>query len=192
MPMQASVLGRIRHWLFEASLMIKGVNAGAEALAGLGLWLTPNKAFLHLASWLTEKELTQGQDDAMAMWVGHLLQHLSIQTQHFYALYLLAHGSIKLAMVALLQKRVPWAYPSAIVLLLGFASYEAWDGWRSASPTLFALSAFDLFMAVIVWREWLAIWAAKSRGSDLAREKAGIAHDGNLRFSAGQDEGVAK
>lgn len=147
----------MRRWLFEASLVIKGINAGLEALAGLGLWLTPNLAFVHLADWLGRTGLAQDADEPMALWAAHLLQHLSIQTQHFYALYLLAHGSIKLVMVAFLHKRVPWAYPAAIVLLLGFSAYEIWDGWQSSSATLFALAGFDLFMAMVVWREWQAM-----------------------------------
>lgn len=157
-----SPLGRVRHWLFEASLVIKGINAGLEALAGMGLWLTPHMAFAHLADWLTRNQLAQDADEPMAVWAGHLLQHLSIQTQHFYALYLLAHGAIKLVMVALLQRRVPWAYPAAICLLLGFAGYEIWDAWHSASATLSALAMFDLFMATVVWREWAGVKAGST------------------------------
>ena len=34
---------RLLHWLFEASLAIKGLLTSAEAMAGLGLLLTPNR-----------------------------------------------------------------------------------------------------------------------------------------------------
>ena len=33
---------RLLHWLFEASLAIKGLLTSLEALAGLGLIVTPN------------------------------------------------------------------------------------------------------------------------------------------------------
>ena len=158
----AQLLAVWRHRLFEASLLIKGLFAAAEAATGVGLWLTPNALFGHLAHWLTKTELAQEPTDAMALWFGHLVQSLSIQTQHFYALYLLAHGLLKLVMVILLQRKITWAYQAAIVVLMGFVAYQLYDWTQSHSPFLLALSAFDTFMAVLVWRESKALPVARA------------------------------
>ena len=153
----AQMLAVWRHRLFEASLLIKGLLAASEAVAGLGLWLTPNALFGRLAHWLTRTEVSQEPTDAMALWFGHLLETLSIQTQHFYALYLLSHGLLKLFMVLLLQRRTSWAYPAAILVLLGFVTYQLYDWSLTHSPFLLVITGFDLFMAVLVWREWLGL-----------------------------------
>ena len=46
----ASRLGIWLHWLFEASLILKGLFAAAESLGGLGLLLTPNAAIITFVS----------------------------------------------------------------------------------------------------------------------------------------------
>ena len=147
-------LARWLHGLFEASLLIKGLLAASEAASGLGLLLTPNSMIQNFVDWMTRNELTQEPTDAMAQWVSHLVQSLSIQTQHFYALYLMGHGFLKLIMVILLQKRVIWAYPASMVVLAGFVVYQL-DQWTHGhSPVLLMLSGFDTFMILLVWREW--------------------------------------
>ncbi|MEI2686532.1 MAG: DUF2127 domain-containing protein [Cypionkella sp.] len=147
-------LARWLHGLFEASLLIKGLLAASEAVSGLGLLLTPNSMIQNFVDWMTRNELTQEPSDAMAQWFSHLAQSLSIQTQHFYALYLMGHGFLKLIMVLLLQKRVIWAYPASMLVLAGFVMYQL-DQWTDGhSPVLLMLSGFDTFMILLVWREW--------------------------------------
>ncbi|MCB2144224.1 MAG: DUF2127 domain-containing protein, partial [Rhodobacteraceae bacterium] len=60
----------------------------------------------------------------------------------------------KLAMVVLLAARVAWAYPAAMVVLGGFVAYQLHQWTISGSSVLLALSAFDLVMIALVWREW--------------------------------------
>ena len=59
---------RLWHWLFEMSLMIKGLLCAAETLAGLGLLLAPNAMVARLIYWLTHYEITDQPGDTMAAW----------------------------------------------------------------------------------------------------------------------------
>mgnify|MGYP003843369091 FL=1 len=150
----ASRLGTWLHWLFEASLILKGLFAAAESLGGLGLLLTPNAAIITFVSWLTRHDLTQEPTADMALWVQHLTEIFPLQVQHFYALYLLAHGAVKFTMVIMLARRILWAYPGAMVLLTGFVIYQVTEFITHGSYTFLALSFFDLVMIVLVYREW--------------------------------------
>lgn len=158
----AERMARWLHGLFEASLLIKGLLAASEAFSGLGLLLTPNHVIMGFVAWMTRNELTQDPQDDMAQWFAHLVQSLSIQTQHFYAIYLMAHGGLKLAMVFMLQRRVIWAYPVSMVILAGFVLYQLESYTHSHSPVLLLLSGFDTFMIALVWREWRVLQARKA------------------------------
>ncbi|MCF1708667.1 DUF2127 domain-containing protein [Tabrizicola sp. J26] len=153
-PAQKRGLAWLWHELFEASLVIKGLLAGSEALAGLGLLLTSNNLILRFVAWLTSHELTQDPTDPMATWTQHTMAAFSIETQHFFAIYLLTHGALKLAMVLLLARRILWAYPAAMAMLTGFILYQMNHWTHTHSPALLVLTAFDAFMIYLVWREY--------------------------------------
>ncbi len=158
---QRTALGRFFHRLFSASLVIKGVLAASEALSGAGLLLTPNHKILAFVAWLTRHELTQDPQDEMALWFRHMAEAFPIQTQHFYALYLLGHGTLKLIMVLLLARRVMWAYPASMVVLAGFVVYEFHDFLLTRSLPLLALCLLDAIMIGLVWREWRELRRAR-------------------------------
>ena len=142
------------HWLFEASLVIKGSFAMGETLSGLGLLLTPHGLLLTLWGWLTNHQLTQDPNDDMALWFRHLADTFPVHLQHFYAIYLLAHGALKFLMVIMLARRILWAYPAAMVVLAGFVIYQATEFVTQGSLVLLALACLDGFMIVLVYREW--------------------------------------
>ncbi len=147
-------LSKWLHWLFEASLVIKGLFAAGETFSGLGLLLTPYGVVITFWGWLTHHQLTQDPNDAMALWFQHLTQVFPIQLQHFYALYLLGHGALKFAMVIMLARRILWAYPAAMVVLAGFVIYQMSEFIAAGSLGFLLLSALDSAMIVLVYREW--------------------------------------
>ncbi|MGV8986781.1 MAG: DUF2127 domain-containing protein [Cypionkella sp.] len=159
----ASWLGKWLHWLFEASLVLKGMFAAGETMAGLSLLLTPNISIINFVGWLTRHNLTQEPDADMAKWVHHIAQSFPIGVQHFYAYYLLAHGILKFLMVVMLARRILWAYPVAMLILAGFVSYQMTEFFRQGSIALMALSGFDAFMIGLVYREWGVLKLLKSR-----------------------------
>ena len=152
-----SRLSRVLHWLFEASLLIKGTFAAGETLSGLGLLLTPHGMVLTLWGWLTHHQLTQDPNDAMAQWFRHLADIFPVHVQHFYAIYLLAHGALKFAMVIMLARRILWAHPAAMVVLAGFVIYQFTEFVTQGSLALLALACLDAVMIVLVYREWTVL-----------------------------------
>lgn len=148
---------RLLHWLFEASLAIKGLLTAAETLAGLGLLLTPNPLIARFVFWVTHFEIAEDPNDTLATWTMRAVAQFPIGTQHFYALYLLAHGGLKLTMVYMLWRRVLWAYPAAMVVLSGFVVYQTFESFHAGSPFLLLLALFDLVMICLVWQEWRAL-----------------------------------
>jgi uncharacterized membrane protein len=155
-----SRLARGLHKLFQASLLFKGILASAEALAGLGLFFTSNPAILHYVAWLTRHEIAEDATDTMAVLAQKSVEALSLQTQHFYAIYLLAHGGLKLIMVLALAWRVVWAYPLSMLVLAGFVAYQLHAFLNGGSPLLLALSALDILMISLVWREYRLLKAS--------------------------------
>lgn len=147
-------LSKWLHWLFEASLVIKGTLAAGETLSGLGLLLTPHGLVLTTWAWLTNHHLTQDPNDPMAVWFHDLANRFPGELQHFYALYLLGHGALKFTMVIMLARRILWGYPVAMVILAGFVVYQASEYFRHDALTLLALAALDAFMIILVYREW--------------------------------------
>lgn len=145
---------RLWHWLFEAGVTVKATLGAAEALAGLGLSLTPNALVLRLVDWLTRFQIASGPDEHPADLAAWLAEHFSVHTQHFYGFYLIFHGGLKLGIMVLLWMRKLWAYPLAMVVLALFVAYEVTEWHREGSPFLAMLAVFDLFMIGLVWREW--------------------------------------
>lgn len=78
----------------------------------------------------------------------------SIQMQHFFALCLLFHGGLKLAMVLGLARRIKWAYPASMLVLAGFVAWQIHHFSVNGSPMLIALSMLDTVMIALVWREY--------------------------------------
>jgi uncharacterized membrane protein len=160
-----SPVSRWLHWLFEASLLIKGLLAAGETISGLGLLLTPHGLILTFWTWLTQNDLAEDPTDAMAMWFRSLAEAFTLQSQHFYALYLLGHGVLKFTMVIMLTRRILWAYPAAMVILSGFVVYQSFEFVAHGSLVLLMLALFDAIMIVLVYREWNML---KFQSHDLA------------------------
>lgn len=148
---------RLLHRLFEASLAIKGLLCASETLAGLGLLLTPNLLIERFIFWVTHFEIAEDPTDKLANLTLRAVEYFSINTQHFYALYLLAHGGLKLTIVLLLWRRVLWAYPAGMAVLAGFVAFQVYEFMHAGSPFLLILALFDCVMIVLVWLEWRAL-----------------------------------
>lgn len=142
------------HELFEISVLLKGAHAVIECIGGLALALTANGAIATLVARLTQEELQEDRADYVA---NHLLawaQAFSIETQHFYAFYLLSHGVVKLALVAGLLMRKLWAYPASLAILTLFIAYQLYRYSFTHSIGLIALTVFDLIVMALIWHEY--------------------------------------
>lgn len=156
-PGKAARVARWLHDLFEASLVLKGALAMVEALAGLVLWLLPHDGVPRLVHWLAEIQLVHHRVETMAAWAEARAAEFSISSQHFYALYLLSHGGLKIGLVLALARGYRWAYPAAMVLLAAFIAYQMHHWAETRAPVLLFLSGFDAVMIWLVLQEWIAV-----------------------------------
>ncbi len=148
------------HRLFAVSLFAKGVFATTELLSGIAIWLVSADWVLSAVRWLTRHEVMEDPGDRVANWLLRFAQGYSVSTQHFWAIYLVGHGVVKLAIVAALAYRALWAYPASIVALVAFILYQLERYSVTHAPFLIALSLFDLMVIWLVWHEYGRMKAA--------------------------------
>jgi uncharacterized membrane protein len=142
------------HQLFEVSVLLKGAHAAAECLGGLALAFTSNQWIRDFVAQATQTELTEDKKDFVANHVAAWAQGFSIESQHFYAWYLLSHGLVKLALVAGLLLRKLWAYPTTIVVLGLFIAYQLYRYSETHGSGLLFLTALDVIVVGLTWHEY--------------------------------------
>lgn len=142
------------HQAFELSLLAKALFAISELASGLAVWLIPTDLVMRLAQALTRQELSEDPGDRLAHWLLHQAQQFSMGAQHFWALYLVTHATVKLVLVFGLVKRWLWAYPASIVVLFVFIAYQIDRFVVSHDPVMLGLTMFDLIVIWLIRHEW--------------------------------------
>lgn len=142
------------HQLFEISVLLKGVHAASECIGGIMLAISSNGSIRQLVTRITQNELAEDKRDFVASHLVAWAHGFSIQTQHFYAWYLLSHGAVKLALVIGLLMRKLWAYPTAIVIFGLFIAYQLYRYTHTNGIGLLLLTALDLVVVALTWHEY--------------------------------------
>ena len=140
--------------LFKLSVMLKGVHAVIEIAGGLLLFALPSIIFSQFAVWLTQAELLDDPNDAIANYVLNLGTQLSLGGKIFGGLYLLSHGLVKIVLVAGLLRNKLWAYPWSLVVLSMFIAYQLYRYTFTHSIGLVLLTVFDLVVMWLIWKEY--------------------------------------
>jgi uncharacterized membrane protein len=144
------------HRAFQITAALKGFNAALEFLAGILFYALPASSIAAAAEWLSQTELLEDPRDVVARPLHDWAVSFSISSDSFYATYLLAHGLIKLVLVFGLLSGRRWTYPPAMAALGAFVVYQLHRYSFTQSNWLLVLSAFDLILLVLVWREYRA------------------------------------
>jgi uncharacterized membrane protein len=144
----------IYHRLFDIGIVLKGIDGVLELIGGVALLSTTQPMILGVVDWLTQKELLEDPGDFIANHLLHVAQQLSIGTLHFSGIYLLAHGVIKMALVAGLLRGSRWSYPAATVFLTALIGYQCYRLAHAASISLTLLTALDSVIVLLIVREW--------------------------------------
>jgi uncharacterized membrane protein len=155
--MAKAMAGKRLHVAFEASLLLKGAFAGAEIAAGLVTFLIRPGSLLHLAQAVTRAELTEDPRDSVALHLLRAAQDFSVGTQHFIAIYLLAHGVIKLWLIAGLWRGRLAYYPAGMGVFGLFILYQGYRYTLTASPLLLLITALDAVMIWLTWAEYRSL-----------------------------------
>lgn len=145
---------RTLHVAFLVTLWAKAVFAVLEIVSGVATWFVSDQLLLRWTVAITRGELAEDPRDVIANALLHMAQHLSIGARTFAAVYLLAHGAVKLWLVVGLLRRRLWYYPAAIAVFLGFIAYQVYRYTFTGSVLLLFLTAVDLAVVVLTWHEW--------------------------------------
>ena len=154
---------RVAHRAFKIGILIKGLDGLLELVGGSALLLTSRPAIRHAVALLTRQELLEDPHDVVANYLLHLSQHLSLGTQNFAGIYLLAHGLVKIAMVAGLLRGLRWSYPVAVALMTAFIGYQGYRLFHQPSPLLGLLTVIDVTVTALIVREWRHLPARPAR-----------------------------
>ena len=147
---------RLRELLFRLSVLLKGLDAVLEILGAVALWLVSPGFIASAVHFLTQDEIAEDPHDLVANWLRHAAARFSLSSEHFMAIYLLAHGLIKIVMVVALLRNRLWAYPAAIFVFSGFIAYQLYRFTLTGGIGLILLSAFDTFLIALIWLEFRA------------------------------------
>ncbi len=142
------------HLVFEVSLWLKAVFAFFEIVGGIIAYLVPKQFLVGFVLWVTTDEFAEDPHDIVANFLLHAVQHLSVGAQTFAALFLLAHGVIKLwLIIGLLRERL-WYYPTANVVFGLFIVYQLYRYTFTHSIWLLLLTVLDALVILLTWHEY--------------------------------------
>ena len=149
----------LRHRLFVVSILLKGVFAVLEVLAGLVLLIASPGQFAQFIHFMFYNRLVADPNDPFATYILRQLDEFDMTRLSFVSLYLMLHGLVKLGIVAGLYSERLVAFPIGLTLLGIFIAYEFERFVATHSLVLLALSLLDAFIMVLAWREYQALKA---------------------------------
>lgn len=145
---------RLAHRAFLIGVFFKGLDGCLELIGAVALFLTTRPEIQHAVAWLTREEMAEDPTDFFANHVVSMAQHLTSGTRHFAAAYLLAHGVIKLALVAGLLRELRWVFPVALFVLTTFIGYQLYRFTQIPTWSLGLITLIDMVVAALIAREW--------------------------------------
>lgn len=140
--------------IFEIGIILKGLDGVLEIIGGLLLLAVTPATIDRMVVRLTQHELSEDPHDFIARHLLGYTHGLTGSAVTFAAVYLLAHGIVKIVLVAALLRNQAWAYPWMIGFLLLFIGYQLYRLALSPTFWLTALTVFDALIAWLTWREW--------------------------------------
>ena len=158
---------RLLHDSFLFGLILKAGLGLSQLAAALLIRVAASPKFIDQVIRFHSVAMSEDPDDRVARFLLDMARSLSVQTETFYALYFLGHGVLNIGVAALLAARIRWAYPVSMVVLLGFVAYQIYRFALTYSPVMVLLSAFDLVIVALIWREYPLI---RQGGHDAADE----------------------
>jgi uncharacterized membrane protein len=139
---------------FEVGIILKGLDGVLEVIGGLLLLVLSPATIDRVVTSLTQHELSEDPHDFLATHLLKTAHGLTGAAVLFGAVYLLAHGMVKVILVAALLMNQLWAYPWTIAFLGVFIVYQLYRLSLQPSVGLTALTFFDAVIAWLTWREY--------------------------------------
>ncbi len=141
-------------YLFEGSVILKGLHAIIEIIGGFLVLLVTQNFIIETVLKITHDELAEDSKDFLANYLLRSAQQFSINSKHFIVFYLLSHGIIKGILVIALLKKKLWAYPASIIIFGMFMVYQMIRYASTHSIWLIVFTVFDGFVIWLIWHEY--------------------------------------
>jgi uncharacterized membrane protein len=142
------------HRVFNIGLILKGIIALLEILAGIVAYSITQQFLLNLVLAVFHEELIGDPHDFMANFLIQSVQKFSVSTQLFTSIYLLGHGIIKAILLAGLLRGKFGYYPAAIVVFVLFVVYQIYIYSFTHSIWLLLITLLDIAVIWLTWHEY--------------------------------------
>lgn len=141
--------------LYMVTVAVKGFDGLVELVAGLILLIGPGE--LHkLLSFLTgeARESSHQFMHQLAEYIAHVDTDVTRGGLTVVILFLVIHGVVKLSLVYALLRRILWAYPYALGVLVLFLVYQLYVCIVQPSVSMILFALLDAIIVWVVWGEW--------------------------------------
>lgn len=152
---------KLRHatWfdgLYRVGVAIKGFDGLAELIAGIALFISPGLVHSVLSGIVGTAHHHHGHTaHFIAEYVAQLDNDLARSGLVFLIVFLIGHGIVKLTLVYCLLRRIVWAYPYALGVLVLFLVYQVYVLVRDPlSIGMWLFTLLDIAIIWLVWGEW--------------------------------------
>ncbi len=144
---------------FYGGLAVKAIFALIEFIGG-SMMIGLSHERLNWLIWLIAlPELRDDPNDLVMNYLVEMGQNLSISSQQSVAIYMLLHGTMKLAVIWLLWTKKLWAYPIAVAMFGLFVGYEIFSYIHNHSALMLPMVIFDVAIIVMIILEYLNLKA---------------------------------
>ncbi len=140
--------------VFEVSILLKGLDGLLEFVGGFILIFISPAAINSIVKSLTQNALSENPHDYIANHILAYSHHLSSSAVTFGAIYLLAHGIVKIILVTAILKEKLWSYPWMMAFLVIFIVYQIYRLLISFTVGLTLLTLFDIFIVCLTYIEY--------------------------------------
>lgn len=141
-------------WLFDLALILKAIDGAIEVGAGIFVLFLKPKLVLWFVAFATGGELAQDPDDIVATFLHNAGTTFAVHTHYLLSAYLIAHGAIKVLLVAGIFAGKRSAYPLFMGALAVFGCYEAYRGIVRHEILLLIMAAFDTVLLALTAYEY--------------------------------------
>lgn len=142
------------HVMFWIGICFKAIDGVLETAGGVALLIVTKQYIRNLVLAVFRHELLEDPNDPIVHFVLKYLHGMSVDTQKFAAVYLLAHGLVKLGLAASIFSRKLWAYPLAAVVLSLLVIYQSIRFLSTHSILLLLLTLIDVGIIALIWPEY--------------------------------------
>lgn len=139
---------------FRLTIGLKIADGILEVIGGVALLFVKPSQIDSFVQTLTMHELSKDPHDVVANLLVDFASKLTIGATLYAAIYLLAHGLVKVVLASAVWREKLWAYSWMLGFLLLFIAYQCYELATEWRWTMFGLTIFDLVVLWLTWREY--------------------------------------